>query len=249
MEDSYMSNYIDVIFDTFMELHGDRKSGDGQVIIGGLARLGKYKLVVIGYQGNGSVEAPKVPSPAGCRKFSRLMRLAEIFGKPVVVFIDIPVSPLLPALEQQQIDEAIALSLEEMACLKTPVIGVVMGESSASMAIDMCAADRVLMLAGTDCSISLFDEAVANNTDATPLCLNAQELLDLKVVHRIVEGSLEGDLESASNALEKAILEELRQLSQVCPETLVQQRLDRLQRQFANFGAVRLPFDNLDEST
>jgi len=90
---------------------------------------------------------------------------------------------------------------------------------------------------------------VANNTDATSLCLNAQELLDLKVVHRIVAGSLEGDLESASNALEKAILEELRQLSQICPETLVQQRLDRLQRQFANFGAVRLPFDNLDEST
>ena len=244
--ESHASNYIDLVFDTFTELHGDRKSGDDQLVIGGLARLGKYKVVVISYQDDRSAQ---IPSPSGYRKSSRLIRLAETFHKPVIVFINIPVAPLLPVREQQQIDEAIARSLEEMSCLMTPVIGLVIGESSASMAIDMCAVDRVLMLEGAGCSVSLFDESIINNTDNTPLCLKAQDLLDLRVIHRTVKGSLEEDPESAVNALKEAMLKELQKLSKVQPETLVQQRLDRLQRQFVNFGTIGLPSENLDRIT
>jgi len=231
MENSYLSDYISLIFDTFMELRGDRKSGDDHFVIGGLALLGEYKVVVIGYRGDAALEPPGVPGPAGYRKCSRLLHLAETFGKPVIVFINIPASALLPAPEQQQIDEAAARSLEEMSCLKTPVIGVVMGKSITSAAIDLCAVDRALML--EDASY----EDAANDTDVKPLYINAQDLLVLKVVHRTVKGSPVGELESTASALKEAISEELHQLSQIHLESLVQQRLERLQRQFVNFSA------------
>jgi len=243
IDDSYLSDYISLIFDTFTELRGDRKSGDDRFVIGGLARLGEYKVVVIGYRGDGSLEMPGAPGPSGYRKCSRLLRLAETFGKPVIVFINIPVSALLPAPEQQQIDEAAARSLEEMSCLKTPVIGVVIGKSIAGAAMDLCAVDRALMLEDAGC------EDAANDTDTKSLYINAQDLLALKVVHRTVKGSPVGELESTANALKEAISEELRQLSQIHLETLVRQRLERLQGQCVNFSDAGIPSDKMDNVT
>ncbi len=88
--DSQIADYIDLIFDTFLELHGDRKSGDDKAVIGGLARLGEYGVVVVGYQKDRTVEAPKAPDAKGYRKCSRLMRLAEAFSKPVILLTDVP---------------------------------------------------------------------------------------------------------------------------------------------------------------
>ena len=87
--DLQVADYIDLVFDTFLELHGDRKSGDDSAVIGGLARLDGDKVVVVGYQRIRSVEMPKAPGPEGYRKCSRLIRLAEAFSKPVIIFIDI----------------------------------------------------------------------------------------------------------------------------------------------------------------
>lgn len=230
---SRIADYVNLIFDTFLELHGDRKSGDDRTVIGGLARLDEHKVVIIGYQRDGTVKTPEAPDSKGYRKSSRLMRLAEAFGKPVILFIDVPISISLSESEQQ-IDEAIAHSIEDMSCLMTPVIGIIAGESTGISAVDACAADRVLMLENASCCIPSFD-----GSHSAQLCLKAQDLQDLNFVNRIVKEPSEDDPKSTAN-MREAILEELHQLTQIHPEVLVNQRLHKLQFQFMNFG-VALP--------
>ncbi len=237
--DSQIADYIDLVFDTFLELHGDRKSGDDETVIGGLARLDEYKVLVVGYQKDRAVERPRTPDARGYRKCSRLMRLAEAFNKPIILLIDIPKSVSLSASEQQM-NEAIARNIEEMSCLMTPVIGIITGESAGAAGIDMCAVDRVLMLESASFCIPSFDNAAEDVADSD-LRLKAQELHDLDVVNRVVKESSAADLQSAADKLREAISEELHQLNQIHPEVLVQERLQRLQCQFLNFGVAKLP--------
>ena len=226
---SRIADYINLIFDTFLELHGDRRSGDDKTVIGGLARLDEHRVVVIGYERGGTAETPETLDTKGYRKSSRLMQLAEAFGKPVIFFIDVPISVSLSESEQQQqIDEAIAHSIEDMSCLMTPVIGIIAGESIGISAVDACAEDRVFMLENASCCMTSFDD--------DQLCLKAQDLQDLNVVNRIVKEPSADDPKSTAD-MREAILEELHQLTQVHPEALVKQRLHKLQFQFMNFGA------------
>ena len=211
------SDYIDLIFDAFLELHGDRRSGDDSAVIGGLARLGERKVVAIGYRRD---EVAEAPDAAGYRKCSRLARLAKAFGKPVVLFVHVPESSSLTESELQ-VDGAMARNLEELSCLATPIVGVITRESSDLRAIGMCAADRVLMLESA-----------------------APETLNLNAVDRTVAESPGDDPKSTANALREAILEELGQLTRIHPEVLIQQRLDRLQHQFLNFRTSGLPSGN-----
>ena len=250
-----IADYINVIFDTFMELHGDRKSGDDRTVIGGLARLDGYKTIVIGYQSDKSTKIPRAPGPDGYRKCMRLIHLAEAFNKPVIVFIDIPAASSLPASEQQRVNEVVARNLEEMSCLMTPIVGVLIGESSALMAIDICAADCVLILEGASFPVSLLDETSASGAggkaeepesrkvgevDIVPLHLKAQDLLNLGVAHRLVKESPSGDLKSVANALREILSEEICRLTEVHTEVLVQQRLCRLRHQSLNLGTELL---------
>lgn len=248
VHDSQIADYIDLTFDTFLELRGDRKSGDDRAVIGGLARLNDHKVIIIGYESDGSVETPRAFGSEGYRKCSRLIRLAEAFNKPVIVFIGIPTVTFFPESGQPWVDEAIARSLEEMSCLMTPIIGIITEESSAATAIGMCAADRVLMLEDANRSISLPNETSVSGADTVPLYLRTQDLLNLDVVHRMVKGSPQGDLESAASALREVISEELFQLRQVNLQVLVQQRLHKLQHQFLNFTTSQLSSDNLDNT-
>jgi len=89
IRDRQIIDYINLIFDTFMELHGDRRSGDDRAVIGGLARVDGYEVAVIGYQMDESSEPFRVPGPAGYRKCLRLMKLVEIFSKPVILFLSL----------------------------------------------------------------------------------------------------------------------------------------------------------------
>ena len=234
MHNSQIADYIQLIFDTFLELRGDRRLGDDRTVISGLARLDKYEVVVVGYQGKQAAETSRAPDARGYRKSSRLLRLAEVFSKPVVLFIDIPVSSL-PLASEQQTDEAMARNLEEMSCLATPIISIITGESSGLRAIEMCAADSVLMLESARCLVL--------SSDGVPV-LKAQDLLALNIVDRTVKEPSEDDPKSVANAMRKTILEELGQLTQVHPEDLVQRRLDRLQRQFLNFRSFELSSGN-----
>ena len=224
IRDRQIIDYINLIFDTFMELHGDRKSGDDRAVIGGLARVDGYKVAVIGYQMDESSEPFKAPDPAGYRKCLRLMKLVEVFSKPVILFFHIPSVPSLPASEQQRVDEAIARNLEEMSQMMTPIIGIIIGEQSAVTAIEICAVDRVIMLEGF--------KPVESGADTAPARLKVKDLLDLDIVHRALKVSSNGDLETDANALREVILEELSQLSQTSLQELAHRRLHRLQYKF-----------------
>ena len=225
------SDYIDLIFDTFLELRGDRRAGDDDALIGGLARLGEHKVVVIGYRA-------EMPDAKGYRKCSRLTRLAGAFGKPVVLFVDVPESSSLPGAELQA-DEAMTRNLAELSGLATPIVGVVIRESSELRAIGMCAADRVLVLESVSSG-----EVPADDVNVERPYLRPQKLLDLNVVDRIVAEPSEDAPKFTAKALREAILEELDQLKSVHPEVLAQQRLDRLQYQFLNLRASGPPSDN-----
>jgi acetyl-CoA carboxylase alpha subunit len=244
IRDRQIIDYINLIFDTFMELHGDRKSGDDRAVIGGLARVDGYKVAVIVYQMDESSEPFRVPGPAGYRKCLRLVKLVEVFDKPVILFFDIPSVPPLPASEQQRVDEAIARNLEEMSQMMTPIIGIIMSEQSAVTAIEICVVDRVIMLEGVSPV-----ESSASSADTAPARSKVKDLLDLDIVHRTLKVSSNGDLETDANALREVILEELSQLSQVCPQELAQRRLHRLQYEFLSSDVSRLASGSSDSTT
>src|SRR5438552_1311075 len=144
-------DFVRLLFEDFVELHGDRLYGDDAAIVGGLARFEGQGVVVIGHQ-KGRDTREKIarnfgmPHPEGYRKALRLMHLAQKFGKPVITFIDTPGAyPGLGAEERGQA-EAIARNLREMAALRTPILSVVTGEGGSGGALAIGMGNRVLML-------------------------------------------------------------------------------------------------------
>ena len=143
--------YINEIFDDFIELHGDRNFGDDKAIIGGIATLDGMPVTVIGEQkGRNAKENIErnfgMPNPEGYRKALRLMKQAEKFNRPVITFIDTPGAyPGMGAEERGQ-GEAIARSIMEMSSLKVPIICIVIGEGSSGGALAIGVGDKVVML-------------------------------------------------------------------------------------------------------
>ena len=144
-------DYIEYIFNDFMELHGDRLYGDDKSIVGGIAYLEDMPVTVIGEQkGKTTKENMErnfgMPEPEGYRKALRLMKQAVKFGRPIITFIDTPGAyPGMGAEERGQ-GEAIARSMMEMSRLKVPIIAVVIGEGSSGGALAICVADKIIML-------------------------------------------------------------------------------------------------------
>jgi acetyl-CoA carboxylase carboxyl transferase subunit alpha len=232
--------HINLIFDTFFELKGDRKSGDDSMVTGGLARLKGQKVIIIGYQEDTLLESAKFPGSDGYRKSIRLMNLAETFKKPVVVFIDIPKIKHLPS--QQKADEYMVQALESMLNLSVPVVSAIIGTYNDSLVFDLCASDRVLMLEQATCEI-LLPEKTCDIESTGILHLKAQDLLELHIVDRTIKCSLNLNPKPLGNAWKKAILDEIHQLSQISLETLIEQRLNSLQTRL--FGLKSLKNNNV----
>ena len=147
----HMLDYVELIFDEFEELHGDRAFGDDAAIVGGLARLNNNPVVIVGHQ-KGRDTAQKIhrnfamPRPEGYRKALRLMELAERFQMPLLTFIDTPGAyPGMDAEERGQ-SEAIARNLLVMAGLKTPIVCTVIGEGGSGGALAIGVGDHVQMM-------------------------------------------------------------------------------------------------------
>src|SRR5690606_7414211 len=147
----YTLDYVRLLMDDFVELHGDRSFRDDPAIVGGIARFGDHEILVLGHQkGRNTKENVYrnfgMPRPEGYRKCTRLMRLASRFGRPILCFIDTPGAyPGIGAEERGQA-EAIAKSLQVMASVRTPIIAVVIGEGGSGGALAIGVADRVLIL-------------------------------------------------------------------------------------------------------
>lgn len=145
------TDYIDAIFDDFVELHGDRYFGDDGAIVGGIAFFHGLPVTVIGQQkGKNTKDNIKrnfgMPSPEGYRKALRLMQQAQTFGRPVICFVDTPGAFCGLEAEERGQGEAIARNLFEMAALTVPVLSIVIGEGGSGGALAMAVANQVWML-------------------------------------------------------------------------------------------------------
>jgi acetyl-CoA carboxylase carboxyl transferase subunit alpha len=144
-------DYINDLFDDFVELHGDRVFGDDRALIGGLARFRNRGVMVLGHQGGSNTRENLarnfgMPRPEGFRKARRLMQHAEKFGLPIVTFIDTSGADPGISSEERGQGTAIAESLLEMVGIKVPVVCVVIGEGGSGGALAISLGDRLLML-------------------------------------------------------------------------------------------------------
>jgi acetyl-CoA carboxylase carboxyl transferase subunit alpha len=240
----YTLDYVERLFTEFQELHGDRAFADDHALVGGLARLDGRPVLVIGCQ-KGRDTKEKIyrnfgmPRPEGYRKALRLMKLAERFQLPVLTFIDTPGAyPGLGAEERGQ-SEAIARNLFEMSRLRTPVIGVVIGEGGSGGALAIGVADRVLMLQyGTysvispeGCAAILWKSAERAAEAAEALGLTADRLLKLKLIDGVIAepaGGAHRNVAQMAETIRAALLDNLQQLDRLGIDELLEQRHRRL---------------------
>ncbi|MCH9798745.1 MAG: acetyl-CoA carboxylase carboxyltransferase subunit alpha [Betaproteobacteria bacterium] len=240
----YTLDYIRNIFNDFEELHGDRAFADDPAIVGGLARLDDVPVMVIGQQKGRDVKARQyrnfgMPRPEGYRKALRLFRLAEKFKLPIVTLIDTPGAyPGIGAEERGQ-SEAIAKNLYVMAELKTPIIGVVIGEGGSGGALALGVVDQLLMLQHSTysvispegCASILWKSASKAPEAAETLGITADRLKVLGLVDQIVAEPIGGahrDPDAMMVTLKKAIKTNLANLQKKTTETLLETRYARL---------------------
>jgi len=242
-ERPYTLDYINMMTTDFIELHGDRHYGDDKAIVGGFAKIDGQKVMIIGHQKGRDTKSNVyrnfgMPNPEGYRKALRLMKLAEKFNVPVINLLDTPGAfPGLEAEERGQA-EAIARNLFEMSKLRVPIIIVVIGEGASGGALGIGVGDRILMLENTwysvispeSCSSILWRSWDYKEQAAEALRLTAEDLLEQKIIDRIVPEPLGGahkDFEKITNTLKAILLEELTELKKVKPDKLVHNRLEK----------------------
>ncbi|HOY86285.1 MAG TPA: acetyl-CoA carboxylase carboxyltransferase subunit alpha [Methylotenera sp.] len=240
----YTLDYIQGIFTDFEELHGDRAYADDPAIVGGLARFEGQPVMVIGHQKGRDVKERQyrnfgMPRPEGYRKALRLFRLAEKFSIPIITLIDTPGAyPGIGAEERGQ-SEAIARNLYVMAELKTPIIGVIIGEGGSGGALALGVVDQLLMLQyGTysvispeGCASILYKSADKASVAAESLAITADRLKALGLVDRIIPEPLGGshrDPEAVMTTLRAALKEELTKLKSKSTKVLLVSRYERL---------------------
>jgi acetyl-CoA carboxylase carboxyl transferase subunit alpha len=239
-------DYVERLFEDWVELHGDRVFGDDKAIVAGLARFDGRSVVVVGHQkGHDTRENLArnfgMPHPEGYRKALRLMRLAEKFAVPVITFIDTPGAyPGLGAEERGQA-EAIARNLYEMAGLGIPIVCVVTGEGGSGGALAIGVGNAVLMLehaiysviSPEGCAAILWGDASKGPEAANLMRVTAPDLLRLGVIDGIVPEPLGGahrNWDQAAANLGASLSEQLRRLVERSPGALIEQRYDRFRR-------------------
>jgi acetyl-CoA carboxylase carboxyl transferase subunit alpha len=236
-------DYINLMTENFIELHGDRHFADDKAIVGGFAKLGDYKVMLIGQQKGRDTKSNVyrnfgMANPEGYRKALRLMKLAEKFNKPVITLLDTPGAyPGIEAEERGQA-EAIAKNLFEMSRLRVPIIVVIIGEGASGGALGIGVGNRILMLQNCwysvispeSCSSILWRSWDYKEQAAEALKLTAPDLLEQKIIDRIIEEPLGGahkDHQAAADTLKSALLEELEKLVKIKPEKLIEERLEK----------------------
>lgn len=239
-------DYVANVFTDFIPLGGDRCFGEDQAIIGGFARLGDRRVMLIGHEkGNDTQSRIRhnfgMGKPEGYRKAIRLMEMASRFGLPVVTLVD--TSGAFPGVEAEERGqaEAIARSTEACLALNVPMVAAIVGEGGSGGAVALASAERVLMLEHSvysvispeGCASILWRTSEKAADAAEAMRVTAQHLLDLKVIDRIVKepaGGAHRDPDGTAQALGAAIAEELDALAKVDAKALRQRREERFLR-------------------
>lgn len=245
-ERPYTLFYIEQITKKFVELHGDRCFKDDKAIVGGLATIDDYNVVIIGHQKGVNTKMRQyrnfgMANPEGYRKALRLMKLAERFKLPIITFIDTPGAyPGIEAEERGQA-EAIARNLFEMAQLKVPVLCYVIGEGASGGAIGIGLGDRVFMLENTwysvispeSCSSILWHSWDFKEQAAEALKLTATNMKDMGLIDGIVaepQGAAHIDPEGMAKALKAHIKNQLPELIKLSPERRIKMRIEKYRK-------------------
>jgi acetyl-CoA carboxylase carboxyl transferase subunit alpha len=241
----YTLDYVGEMFTDFEELHGDRHFADDASIVGGLARFNGQACVVLGHQKGRDTKERGLRNfgmsrPEGYRKALRLMKLAEKFGLPLFTFVDTPGAyPGIGAEERGQ-SEAIGRNIFEMAQLEVPIITTVIGEGGSGGALAIAVADQVLMLqfsvysviSPEGCASILWKTSERAADAAEAMGITAHRLKALGLIDKLVNepvGGAHRDPRHMASQLKRALVDALRQVSDLKPKDLLQRRYERLQ--------------------
>lgn len=250
-ERPYTLDYIGMIVEDFIELHGDRRFADDPAIVGGVGKINDIPMFIIGHQkGRGTKERIfrnfGQPNPEGYRKALRLMKLAERFKIPIVTFIDTPGAyPGIGAEERGQA-EAIATSLMEMSRIRTPIISIVIGEGGSGGALALGVADRLYMLEHSiysvispeGCAAILWRKGGELSSDdfskaADALKLTAGDLKAFKIIDDIISEPLGGahrEPEATAKNIAEYISRGLESLKSKSPAKLIEERYKKIRK-------------------
>ena len=243
-------DYINLAFTDFSELHGDRLYSEDRAIVGGFAKLGENRVMVIGTQKGRDTKENILRNfgsahPEGYRKALRLMRMADKFGLPIVALIDTAGAYPGIGAEERHIAEAIAVNLREMMLFQVPIVAAVIGEGGSGGALGIGVADRVLILENAyysvispeGCAAILWKDRSAAGKAAQALRITAKDLLGLKLVDEIVPEPLGGahtDPEGTAANLKESLIRHLEELNKMPADERLKGRYEKF-RAFGHF--------------
>lgn len=242
-------DYVNLICDDFEEMHGDRTGSDDRAIIGGLAKIGDNRVMLVGTQKGKSTKENLeynfgMPQPQGYRKALRLFYHANKFNMPIVTLIDTPGA--YPGISAEETGQgiAIAVNLREMAKLNVPIIAIITGEGCSGGALGLGVANKVLMLEHSyytvispeGCASILWRDAAKFADAAEALKITANDLIKFNIVDGMIEepvGGAHTNHQEMGDNMKKAILESLKELSGMSKDELRNQRYEK----FRHMGA------------
>ena len=250
----YMLDYVGMMFTDFIEMHGDRRFADDHAIVTGFADYHGEPVCVVGHQ-KGRDTKQKIyrnfgyARPEGYRKAIRVMRFAEKFRRPIIVFVDTPAA--FPGIESEErgVAEAIAYNLREMAMLDVPIVIIVSGEGGSGGALGIAIGDRVLMqehavysvIPPEGCAAILWRDSAEKVRAAEALKITAPDLIARGIIDEIVPepvGGAHNDPEGAARTLDSYLAPALAAVSAL-PAA---QRLDRRYDKFRGIGRLGVEF-------
>lgn len=239
-------DYIQLIFEDFIELHGDRAFMDDSAMVGGLACLDGEAVLVVGHQKGRDMKEMSyrnfgMSHPEGYRKALRIMELGARFRKPIISMIDTPGAYPGVGAEERGQAEAIAHNLREMATFPVPIVVVVIGEGGSGGALAIGVGDRILMMENAvysvispeGCAAILWRDGTKGHLAAEAMKLTAADLLELEIIDEVIPepvGGAHRDYHGAAATLKKAIVRHLTELQTVPEERLVSERYQRFRR-------------------
>jgi acetyl-CoA carboxylase carboxyl transferase subunit alpha len=243
-------DYVELLFEEFVELHGDRAFADDASIVGGIARFEGREVMVIGHQkGRNTKENLRrnfgMSRPEGYRKAARLMQLAGRFRRPIITLIDTPGAYPGVGAEERGQAEAIARNLEIMALLPVPFVATVIGEGGSGGALAIGVADRLLMLefaiysviSPEGCASILWKDQAKVADAAAELRLTAPDLTKLGVCDEIIKegaGGAHRDIKTTAENLRASLKRHLDELGGIAPDDLLARRY----RKYRGIGVI-----------
>lgn len=240
------ADYINLIIENFVELHGDRRFGDDKAIISGFGRIGRENILIIGQQKGKSTKERiacnfGMPNPEGYRKALQKMKLAEKFHLPIVTLIDTPgANPDIGAEERGQA-HAIAENIYEMCKLMTPIINIVIGEGGSGGALGIGIGDKFAIMENAyysvispeGCAAILWKDGENAPEAATSLHLTAKDLLNFGIADEIIPEPLGGaqkNPKKTADMLKNCISKYLEEIKNIQVDKLIEDRYNKYRK-------------------